>query len=288
MPNKYETVKHFCLSTVTSASQDDLDYQSGSTESDEFCYADDSPYTDIDYAKLTGGDPLAIKKLKVLQLEVYMMHQEGKEVPSKLTTDQWAKLLTTNSDSARVKYLSRQWLKETQQKDKKIANDLFTEKKAAAMKQEPVKLKTSGPVMYNMRYNTVFFRIVDTSIERLDNYRLLQAMMFGPPLLVDCSDETSLSVSKLSACAAEMVRVWSVNRSSFKPFHLTFCNLDSAGKLLQNIRKLLPKFDEPDFPIFFTSKSPWDLYPKDKLVYLTPSARVHLRRFSLDQIYIIG
>lgn len=57
-----------------------------------------------------------------------------------------------------------------------------------------------------------------------------------------------------------------------------------ATKLLQSV----PCLYDPEYPFEFTSKSYLDLYPRDKLVYLTPHCRNELTTINIDDIYIIG
>jgi Trm5-related predicted tRNA methylase len=49
----------------------------------------------------------------------------------------------------------------------------------------------------------------------------------------------------------------------------------------------MPQLKEPHCPTILTEKSPWELFPPEKLVYLSPDSRTDLV-YKPDDIYVIG
>lgn len=54
------------------------------------------------------------------------------------------------------------------------------------------------------------------------------------------------------------------------------------------LEKSLPTMHNPDFPMNITEKTYTEIFPREKLVYLTPHCREELKVYSEDDIYIIG
>lgn len=64
--------------------------------------------------------------------------------------------------------------------------------------------------------------------------------------------------------------------------------MNRDGQLRAFLKKQVPTLDDPDFPMSVHEKSYLDLFPKEKLVYLTPHCREEMQEYDHDAIYIIG
>lgn len=281
--------RYFCTSEMSEASLCMLKDTYSSLETDEFESDELSPFNDIKFSEITS-DPEEIKTLKRLQLEVNMMYLESKEVPSKLSKNHWIELLARNSRSQRIKYLHFLWRNENLRNSKKIKKAEAARKKYEKSARDLVepKFTTSGPILYNLKYNTLFLRIYESRINRYYSLRLAHAMWFGLPLLVDCNYEPYMTLKNMQNCVLQMVRMWRDNREHVNPYHVIFCNMSNAGMLMKKLRNVLPTVNKPDSFFSYTYKNYLDLYPKEKLVYLTPDADEDLESFNSDDIYIIG
>lgn len=71
------------------------------------------------------------------------------------------------------------------------------------------------------------------------------------------------------------------------PYDLHFCNFDE-GVLKDYLKRQIPTLEDPTFPINLHEESYLDLFPKDKLVYLTPHSNDTIEKYDHDAIYIIG
>ncbi len=113
---------------------------------------------------------------------------------------------------------------------------------------------------------------------------LAHACMFGVPLIWDFSFEEHMTGRELRNLSKQMVYVHGHNKKHREPFHLIFSNVHPGKVMDQHCQK----DDFKDLPYTVTEKSPFELYPKEKLVYLSPNAPKVLERFDTNDIYIVG
>lgn len=71
------------------------------------------------------------------------------------------------------------------------------------------------------------------------------------------------------------------------PYDLYFCNFNE-GVLKDYLKRHIPTIEEPAFPLNVHKESYLDLFPKDKIVYLTPHSKDTMEVYDHDAIYVIG
>ncbi|KAJ8978654.1 hypothetical protein NQ317_019090 [Molorchus minor] len=228
--------------------------------------ADENEAKEIDIEAITNGDKDQEHKLKVIMLEAEVMRQEGKLVPpiSLITQEQWKELLNLPSRTAR----------------RKCFEFLFKVSKMKENRQFALK--------YDLAHNNILLRIYDTTINQFYNNKLIQAMMFGQKLVVDCGYDSDMTKRENSNCAKQLMLLFSENRLHADPFDLHLCNAHHDGIQMKYLHKFIPNMLEKSFPINVHEKSYLDIFPKDQLVYLTPHCREELTEYDHDAIYIIG
>lgn len=72
------------------------------------------------------------------------------------------------------------------------------------------------------------------------------------------------------------------------PFDLHFCNVNLKSQTTRQLKNYIPTMLDLDFPMNVHTESFLDMFPKEKLVYLTPHCNTDLVKFNPDDIYIIG
>lgn len=75
---------------------------------------------------------------------------------------------------------------------------------------------------YGLGYNTILLRVYDSTINQFYNNRLIQAMMFGEKIVIDCSYESHMSRRETTNCAKQFMLLFSENRvhdGRYKNFH---------------------------------------------------------------------
>ena len=74
----------------------------------------------------------------------------------------------------------------------------------------------------------------------------------------------------------------SFNRAKQHPFHLQYTGVRSE-KLKKELNRFNPKLLKDEMPETYTEKSYLDIFPKEKLVYLSPDSRyvvfIHIDAF---------
>lgn len=119
-------------------------------------------------------------------------------------------------------------------------------------------------------------------------FRLTRAMQFGEKIILDCSYDKHMNTREAVNCAKQLMFCFAENRISDEPFDLYFCNANMNGVTMKYLKKHIPTMLESYFPLHVTEKSYLDLFPKEKLVYLTPHCKTDLTEYDSDSIYIIG
>ncbi|XP_063822919.1 mitochondrial ribonuclease P protein 1 homolog isoform X2 [Ostrinia nubilalis] len=235
---------------------------------------------------LCNNDPKLEKKLRILMLEVEVMRQDGRYAPNSLNTSQWQHLMSLQSKNQRNNYLTYLWKteksRENQKAKKEARRKAFEESKPEENKEFP------DDVLYGLSHQALFLRIRDQSINNFDNYRALQAIQYGLPIVIDCSYEEHMVLRETINSAKQLTLLFGDNRLHKDPFDLHLCNVNLKGDFMRQLRKNIPSLEEPWFPLHIHTKSYLDVFPKDKLVYLTPHCREELTEFDHDAIYIIG
>ncbi|RZF32858.1 hypothetical protein LSTR_LSTR009973 [Laodelphax striatellus] len=246
-------------------------------------------FSDVDFDEITGGDEEMIKQLKVFILEIDVQRQEGYEVPSKITTEQWKNLMELSSWHRRKKYLRFLFLNE-----KKAENDRKRKERNRLLREELYQKrleeeKENPPHMkYCLYNNSIFIRISDTTMHRYENNRLVNAMMYGQNLVIDCGFDSYMTMKEASNCGQQLTYVFSENRSHIEPFNLHLCNVGYKDRVIKVLSKYIPTMFEESYPINVTDKHYLELFPKERLVYLTPHCNNDLGKYDPNDIYIIG
>lgn len=113
-------------------------------------------------------------------------------------------------------------------------------------------------------------------------------MISGQSVIIDCSYEEHMVYRETVNSAKQMTFVFGDNRIHKSPFNIHLCNVNMRGPFMKQMRKNIPSLEEPWFPLNIHSESYLDLFPKEKLVYLTPHCREELTHFDHDAVYIVG
>lgn len=234
-------------------------------------------------------DPEREKRLKVIKLEMDVCRQEGRRVPdpASIKPQQWEDILALPSRSARWKFYAFLWQIEKRKESEVIKKEkkrLVIEEKRAQEREQ----NDDGHINYGLHRNTMFLRIYDTTIDRWNNNKLINAMQFGPKLIIDCSYDKHMVPREAKNTAKQLMFLFADNRVDTEPFDLHFCNANFNSIVMKNLQKHIPTMLETGFPINIHEESYLELFPRKKLVYLTPHCNNDLLEYNHDDIYIVG
>uniref|UniRef100_A0A182LVK1 RNA (guanine-9-)-methyltransferase domain-containing protein 1 n=1 Tax=Anopheles culicifacies TaxID=139723 RepID=A0A182LVK1_9DIPT len=230
------------------------------------------------------------KRRKVLELEIEVMRQEGRKVPSvsSIKPDQWEHLLSLTSRNQRRHYYLYLWNVEMVRLGQKIKKERKQEE-VAKRREELLKANAENDhIVYGLFHNTMFLRIYDSTMDHFHNNRLVQAMQFGVNLVIDCSYDDYMNDKEMRNTAKQLMLCFALNRSHTEPFNVHHCNANFGKTTMKQLEKHLVQLHQPEFPFNITERSYMDLFPKERLVYLTPHCKNDLTEFNPDDIYIIG
>ncbi|XP_064544068.1 mitochondrial ribonuclease P protein 1 homolog [Drosophila montana] len=230
------------------------------------------------------------KRLKVLQLEADIAHQEGRRVPALdfFKEHHWAHVLTLPTKSARIKYYAFLWqieMKKESEQRKKLLRAEGTERRIAEMRKER---EENTHIIYGLAHTSMFLRIYDSTINHWQNNRLTRAMQFAPKIVLDCSYDAHMTNREASYAAKQLMLCFAENRAHDEPFDLHYCNANFGGRCMQSLERYIPTMHNPEFPMNVHSECFTKLFPKQQLVYLTPHCREDLVTYNPDDIYIVG
>ncbi|XP_030380963.1 uncharacterized protein LOC115628828 [Scaptodrosophila lebanonensis] len=230
------------------------------------------------------------KRLKVLQLEADIAHQEGRRVPQLgfFQDHHWEHVLTLPTKSARIKYYGYLWQIEMKKESEKRKKELRAEETERRLEEMRKEREENTHIIYGLGHTSLFLRIYDSTINHWMNNRLTRAMQFAPKLVLDCSYDAHMNNREASYAAKQLMLSFAENRANDEPFDLHYCNFNNDSVCMQALKRYIPPMFNPEFPMNIHKKCFTELFPKENLVYLTPHCREELNTYNPDDVYIVG
>ncbi|NXX22405.1 TM10C methyltransferase, partial [Podargus strigoides] len=207
-----------------------------------------------------------------------MWRLAGRSVPEHVSEEQLKTLTECPSKSAKKKYLKYLYLKELYKKNDKRKMD---EKRQRRLETEEQASETDETKKHSFIY------LLASSMDRAYNWRVAQSMTFGQPLVFDMSFEKDMSVREVADTVRQLVLSEGFNRRSVDPFHIHFCNFQDDSlyhkEFIKHYKEAWGKL-----LITVTDQCYTDVFPRDKLVYLTADSPKVLKTFDHNKVYIVG
>lgn len=114
-----------------------------------------------------------------------------------------------------------------------------------------------------------------------------KAKMHGQKIIMDCSYEHYMTDLERSRTAKGLKRVYTENRKHLKPMDLHLCGVKSESVIMKNLSGQIPTLLSKGSPTEVHTECFTKLFPKERLVMLTPDSNDVLE-YNFDDIYIIG
>ncbi|XP_071428550.1 tRNA methyltransferase 10 homolog C [Pithys albifrons albifrons] len=207
-----------------------------------------------------------------------MWRLAGRAVPENMSEEQLKTFMERPSKSAKKKYLKFLYLKELYKKNDKRKMEEKRERKLEAQEQTSKTKETK---------KSPFVCLWATTMDKAYNWRAAQSMIFGQPLVFDMSFENEMSVREVANTVKQLVLSEGCNRRSLDPFHIHLCNFKDESlyhrEFLKHYREAWSKL-----LITVTDQCYTEVFPKDKLIYLTADSPKVMKTFDHDKIYIVG
>nr|XP_033796966.1 tRNA methyltransferase 10 homolog C-like [Geotrypetes seraphini]XP_033796967.1 tRNA methyltransferase 10 homolog C-like [Geotrypetes seraphini]XP_033796968.1 tRNA methyltransferase 10 homolog C-like [Geotrypetes seraphini]XP_033796970.1 tRNA methyltransferase 10 homolog C-like [Geotrypetes seraphini] len=212
---------------------------------------------------------------------VEMWRLIGGMVPEHISDEQWKVLMELSTKTSRKKYLKHLAIKERFKNAKKAKKEKqMTERKV--MLEKPVETEEQRKVK-----NTFIMYIRQKNFDDMYNWRTAQSMRFGQPLVFDMVYDKHMNRKEMENTVKQILETESWNHRSPDPFHIHFCSLQTEGPFH---KELIKRYKEAwdKLLVTATEKAHVEMFPKDKLVYLTADSRNEMKAYEHDKIYIIG
>lgn len=226
----------------------------------------------------TVSEPKELSSLAAARETLEMWRLAGRAVPENISEEQLKTFMECPSKSAKKKYLKYLHLKEIHKKNDKRRLDEKRERRLEAQNQASNTDETK---------KSSFVCLWSSTMDRAYNWRAAQSMIFGQPLVFDMSYEKEMSVREVANTVRQIVMSESCNRRSLDPFHIHFCNFKDDSlyhrEFIKNYREAWGKL-----LITVTEQCYTEIFPKDKLIYLTADSPKVMKTFDHDKIYIVG
>ncbi|KAJ7335188.1 hypothetical protein JRQ81_013129 [Phrynocephalus forsythii] len=116
--------------------------------------------------------------------------------------------------------------------------------------------------------------------------RLLEAKETGPWLCVDLSMTHHMSQKEISRLAAQIRRLYGSNKKAQEPFWLYLTGCVKSSPIHEACVRMNDGF--ANYLMDVTPESYLDLFPLEKIVYLTPDAENALEGVDPQKVYVLG
>ncbi|KFP95901.1 Mitochondrial ribonuclease P protein 1, partial [Leptosomus discolor] len=207
-----------------------------------------------------------------------MWRLAGRKVPEHISEEQLKTFVECPSKSAKKKYLKYLHTKELHKKNDKRKMDEKRERRLETQEEASKADETK---------RSSFICLWASGMDRAYNWKAAQSMVFGQPLVFDMSYEKDMSVREVENTVRQMVLSEGFNRRSVDPFHIHFCNFRDDSlyhkEFIRHYREAWGKL-----LITVTDQCYTEVFPKDKLVYLTADSPRVMKTFDHNKIYIVG
>lgn len=238
------------------------------------------------YADL-ASDEEKKKKILMILMEHQVAYLSGNQVPSRIPVDDMRELLSMYSFSSRIKYMKFLWEKEIRRAADRKKREVRQDARVTWLKEKE-NLKPPEHIQYGIGHNTMVLRVRRKSVMRHCNQRLANAVLFGQKFVVDMDYDCFMRRQDCNNCGEQLLEMYGVNRRNRHPFDLMFCNVDHSSSTMSAFGRYMPNLYAPDNFITLTDLNYLDLYPKEKLVYITPFAKEPMKVYDPNAVYIIG
>ncbi len=138
-------------------------------------------------------------------------------------------------------------------------------------------------------YSSPFRHISSNSLKQVRDGRLLSAFRVAesPKLVLDFQFHEFNSFKAMRSLVKQFVHLYSDLAEDDHAFQIHFCNFDEKTNPFKKFFDVL-SIDLNRFVVHSTPKSYLELFPKNKLRYLSPNSKSELVEFDPDHVYIIG
>ncbi|KAF2367332.1 tRNA methyltransferase TRMD/TRM10-type domain [Trinorchestia longiramus] len=230
------------------------------------------------------------EKMTLVKAEYELYKAEGEiEIPSQIEEKDYKLMAQLPNIEARKKHLWFLYTKELRIIKNRQNREINLKHKDELHAKVSEELKTEeGRLVYGLWRNNMFINYPARRINNFYAQRLFHAKVFGQPIIFDYGLDAFLTIMEKKTLARQMIECIGVNRTNIEPYYIHMCNFRKNEDIAQETLKRVPKLLDEDYPIDTHAEDYLDLFPKEKLVYITPNCRDEILKYDHNAIYIIG
>ncbi|CAF3105322.1 unnamed protein product [Rotaria socialis] len=226
------------------------------------------------------------QRRSVIEIEIQTLRESGDRVPEIIPDERWIELLKLPSTESRKKLYGYLFLRELNRKHRVATVALNDIRRAESAKRRAALLSEGRPPTNYPGYSSMF-RHTGRHTEKYIREQLMFApARLGEMLVIDCGFEQdhaheyylSNLVDQIQYIFADITRYHS-------PSFVYLTNLTPHGRLQTEFSRRA-SLENMCFEV--TESSYLDLFPHDKLIYLSPDSNFEMTSFDHEAIYIIG
>lgn len=116
----------------------------------------------------------------------------------------------------------------------------------------------------------------------------MRTRLFGQKLIFDCSFDASMSHQEIQSAGRQLYYCFENNRNFKTPFDIHLCNMNPDSKTLKHLKKHIPNVLDEKILLPIHQQCFTELFPAERLVYLSPDSENVLTDFKADDIFIVG
>ncbi|KAE9419964.1 hypothetical protein Angca_005774, partial [Angiostrongylus cantonensis] len=237
-------------------------------------------YPDQSFCDILNEDQR--KRLHAIVQETRTISMLTLHFPSEITSQNWLTLLDCQTRKQRLDYLK--FLR-----SRELARDKDSKKKQKKIVAPPAERESDvGSPYYLPASKLVLLAKEERSIAW---QRVARAYRCGSPsLVVDCRFFPLLSPRGAELTALQLKYLISENRDERTPWQLYFTSFDDSLDRMKSLKKRhLCGMDSPmtSSPVV-SSHSFSSLFPRERILYLSPDAEEELTDVDEDHVYVLG
>ncbi|CAF2372662.1 unnamed protein product [Rotaria sp. Silwood2] len=219
----------------------------------------------------------------VIQIEIQTLRESGERVPDVIPDERWTELLNLSLLESRKKYL---FLRELSHKRRAATVALNDIRRAESAKRRAELLSEGKQPTNYPGYSSIFRHVGRHHEKSIREQILLAPARLGEILVIDCGfEEEHVREYYLSNLVDQIQYLFADITRYHSPSFVYLCNLSRHGRLQTEFTR---RASLENMCFEFTESSYLDLFPNDKLVYLSPDSNIEMTSFDHDAIYIVG
>merc|ERR1712136_318193 len=128
-------------------------------------------------------------------------------------------------------------------------------------------------------------RINANYVKQRYDLRLMHGVQFGQNMVFDLGLPFTMDRAAERRFNTHMKAIYNRNRTMWEPFHISLCNYNPDNLAL---KRLVDDHSCRKYMWNVTQKCFTELFPREKIVYLSPKAKDVLTTFNHDDVYVMG